>query len=138
MIARQVAPGPIDPAAALLKERATVTVEELSYVDLPREWRGELLDPLGWQKVLETFAGAMKLAVALTDEVGRLLGKCHNPQLAWRLARGTTPEADGECPFCLAPAVSCSAVAEAVRTGTIATVEDRAGLSPVAAPLMLG
>ena len=61
-------------------------------MDLSPEWRGELLDPEGWGQVLETFAGTMRLAVALTDPEGRLLGKCHNPQPIWRLARGARPK----------------------------------------------
>jgi hypothetical protein len=61
---------------------------EFSYSDLSLEWRRELLDPEGWRQGSRDVAGAMRLAVALTDPSGRLLGKCHNPQPTWRLARG--------------------------------------------------
>jgi PAS domain S-box-containing protein len=125
-------------AAEILGEPANLSEEEPRYPDLSREWRDELLDPEGWHKVLETFAGAMRLAVALTDPEGRLLGKCHNPQPTWRLAREARPEAAGVCPFCLAPPVFCSAVGDALRTGRVVMVQDQAGLAHVAAPLSLG
>ena len=108
------------------------------YADLSRGWRDELLDPDGWHKVLETFAVTMRLAVALTDREGRLLGNCHNPQPTWRLAREAKPEGEGECPFCLAWPASCNAVEDALRTGSVVTVVDQAGLAHVAVPLSMG
>jgi hypothetical protein len=66
---------------------ASLADAELSYMDLSPEWRGDLLDPEGWDKVLERFAVTSKMAVALVDRDGRLLGKCHNPQPAWRRAQ---------------------------------------------------
>lgn len=114
---------------------ANLAHEELS---LSRECRDELLDPAGWNNLLETFARTMKLAVALTDSEGRLLGLCHNPQPTWLMARGARPEADMGCPFCLAPPAFCSAAGDSVRTGKVVTVEDPAGLAHVAIPLSLG
>jgi PAS domain S-box-containing protein len=109
------------------------TMEELS-----PEARLELLDPEGWRGVLETYARTMKLAVALTDSGGRVLGQCYNPQPVWRLARGEAPQTSSGCYFCLAPHVPCTAVADAVRTGGVVLVHDRAGLAHVAVPLSLG
>jgi PAS domain S-box-containing protein len=138
VIARQKATDSEHAAAGIFSEQADVSEEEFRYVDMPREWRAELLDPKGWDKVLETFAVTMRLAVALTDTEGRLLGHCHNPQPTWRLAHGATPDADGECPFCLAPPGFCSAAKDSLRTGVAAIVEDQAGLAHVAVPLSLG
>jgi PAS domain S-box-containing protein len=133
----QAAPTPIGGAAEIFNEEARLSAE-LSYVDLSPEWRDELLDPEGWNRVLQTFAGTMKLAVALTDPEGRLLGKCHNPQPTWRMARAARPAADLGCPFCLPPPIFCGAAAEALRTGGVVIVEDGAGLAHVAVPLSLG
>ncbi len=120
-------------------EPANLPDEEFRYVAMSREWRDELLEPKGWHTVLETFAGTMKLAVALTDPEGLLLGESHNPQPTWRLAHAAKPEAPAGCPFCLnPPTVFCSAVRDALRTDTVVTVEDQAGLSHVAVPLSLG
>jgi len=107
-------------------------------IKLSPEARLELLDPEGWRTVLETYAGTMKLAVALTDSGGRLLGQCYNPQPVWLLARGDAPKAGSGCSFCLAPNVPCTAVADAIRTGGVVLVHDRAGLGHVAVPLSLG
>jgi PAS domain S-box-containing protein len=100
-------------------------------------FRDQLIDPAGWHEVLEMFAGTMRLAVALTDREGRLLGKCHNPQTTWRLARAARPEADVGCAFCLAPPEYCDAVGEAIRTGKPVIVEDQAGLAHAVVPLFL-
>ncbi len=138
MSARKEAANPGHGAADQIAEPANAAEEEFRYLDMPGELRPELLEPTGWDEVLGTFAVTMRLAVALTDAEGRLLGQCHNPQPVWRLARGARPEANGECPFCLAPPAFCSAVKEALRTGKAATVEDRAGLAHIAVPLSLG
>ncbi|HXB68467.1 MAG TPA: ATP-binding protein [Candidatus Acidoferrales bacterium] len=138
MTAPEVVPNLINGAAAIFSDEANLSEEDLGYVDLSGEWRAELLDPEGWNQVLETFAGTMKMAVALTDLEGRLLGSCHNPQPVWHLARGARPAAGGACPFCLGPPGSCRAVADALATGAVVTVNDQAGLSHVAIPLSLG
>ena len=97
----------------------------------------ELLDPEAWTAVLDSYAQAMQVAVALTGPDGRLMGICHNPQPVWSLARGATVEWAG-CPFCLQTKNACSAAAEARRTGSIVLVHDLAGLAHVALPLLLG
>lgn len=132
------APSALHASAEGFTDKEDVCGEEPSDVEISRELCAELLDPRRWDKTLETFAYTMKMAVALADTEGRLLGKCHNPQATWRLVRGSRPQADGECPFCLGPPAFCNAVAEALRTGTVVTVEDQAGLAHVAVPLSLG
>ena len=125
-------------AAAIFREEANLSEEELSYVDSSREWCGELLEPEDWNHVLDTFAGTVRLAVALTDQEGRMIGKCHNPQPIWRLTHEARPRADVGCPFCLAPPAFCSAAADALRTGGVVSVVDQAGLAHIAVPLILG
>jgi PAS domain S-box-containing protein len=133
---RAVEPDPasVEPVA----ESANLAEEEFRLLDVSGEWRQELLEPAGWGKILGTFAGTMKLAVALTDTEGRLLGQCHNPQPIWRMVSGARPLAAGECPFCLAPPGYCSAVKDALKTNKLVIVEDEAGLAHAAVPLSLG
>jgi PAS domain S-box-containing protein len=138
VIARKEAADPNLPVAEPVAEPANLGEEEFRQLDLSDESRHQLLEPAGWSKVLETFAVTMKLAVALTDTEGRLLGQCHNAQPVWRLVCGAAPRADGECPFCLAPPAFCSAVADALRTGKPVIGEDQAGLAHTAVPLSLG
>jgi PAS domain S-box-containing protein len=98
----------------------------------------ELLDPQGWSKTLETYARTMKLAVALTDVDGRLLGSCHNPQPIWTMAHREISPGSSKCSFCLLPPVTCTAVPDALRTGEVTMVTSMSGLSHVAVPLSLG
>ena len=117
--------------------------EHFRYVDMPRELRDELLDPKRWDAVLATFASTMRLAVAVTDADGRLLGQCHNAQPTWLLAQQARPGVgditpDGACPFCLAPPAFCNAARDALNSGAVVIVEDPAGLAHVAVPLSLG
>jgi len=108
----------------------------LSNSDFAR-WRGELLDPPEWAEILARFAFTMKLAVALTDVDGNMLGSCHNPQPLWILARNSTERGPG-CSFCLAPEEPCRAVVSALAGNEVAFARDRAGLTHAAVPLMLG
>ena len=132
MISRQ------EIAKLLRKGQANLSEVEPRYSDMSPGLCDELLNPEGWNKVLGTFAGTMRVAVALTDHEGHMLGECHNPQPTWRLARAARPEAEVGCPFCLEPPAACSAVANALRTGSVVIVEDQAGLSHAAVPLSLG
>jgi PAS domain S-box-containing protein len=125
-------------AAKIFREKAQRSEEDVAAVELSQEWRDELVAPEGWNDVLDKFAVTMRLAVALTDPAGRTLGRYHNAQPAWRLAREAKPETNGGCPFCLAPATICTAASDALRTNSVVTVEDRAGFSHVAVPLILG
>jgi len=106
---------------------------ELSDFDL-----AELLDQDSWAEILSQYGHTMRLAVALTDTQGNLLGPCHNPQPVWSLARKAMAQWGSACPFCLAPKTPCRAVSEALATGEVVYVEDQAGLAHVAVPLLLG
>jgi PAS domain S-box-containing protein len=112
--------------------------QEPSLLELSDEWRAELLDPHTWVEVLKTYAATTKLAVALTDARGHLLGECLNPQPVWSMAHQSARESESVCPFCLAPPAPCSAVVDALRTGAVVMTQDGAGLAHVAVPLSLG
>ena len=106
-------------------------------------YSAELLDPESWGEILSRFAYTMRMAVALTDVHGRLLGPCYNPQPVWSLARKAMVESGGTessaaCPFCLAPQTACSGVSDALIHGKITYLTDAAGLSHAAIPLFLG
>jgi PAS domain S-box-containing protein len=109
----------------------------LSAMEL-REWRSELLDADAWAEVLDKFGRTMRLAVALTNSKGKILGKCHNPQPVWAMARQKLSEPGTACNFCLAPWPACTAVADALKTGTVVLVHDQACLAHIAVPLILG
>jgi two-component sensor histidine kinase/ligand-binding sensor protein len=103
------------------------------------ERQRELLDPEGWTQVLHLYAQAMQVAVALTDEKGRLMGICHNPQPIWSLARNARPDWGERCIFCLnGETGGCTAAGDARRTGSVALVHDMAGMAHVAVPLSFG
>jgi PAS domain S-box-containing protein len=101
------------------------------------QWGAELLDPDSWGETLSRYGRTMKVAVALTDVDGRLLGPCHTPQPVWSMVARTYSQ-PGQCPFCLAPRTPCTAVADALATGEIAYAEDQCGLAHAAIPLFLG
>ena len=109
-----------------------------SAIDLTDDVRADLLDPETWNSILGLYANTMKLAVALIDADGRLVGKCHNPQPIWSLARQAQPEPAGDCLFCLETRRHCSAVASAIRKRSQTLAHDQAGFAHVALPLVLG
>jgi len=100
--------------------------------------RADLLDFGAWGEVLKTYGRTMRVAVALTDTGGLLLGECHNPQPVWTLIRGAASDGGAGCPFCITKRLPCTAVADAVRTNAVVVVHDQAGLTHVAVPLTLG
>jgi PAS domain S-box-containing protein len=106
--------------------------------ELSTKMRAKLLDFDAWSEVLKTFGRTMRVAVALTDTRGRLLGRCLNPQPLWSLVHSSVTDWGHGCPFCITKRLPCTAVEEAVRTGTVVMVHDQAGLTHVAAPLALG
>ncbi len=118
-----------------IAEPADFREEGLIPAELSGEWLDELLDPAGWRPVLETYADTVKLAVALTDVKGHLLGDCLNPQRVWSLTGGATRKIDAGCPFCLAPLVPCSAVPAALEKGSVVMAKDQGGFAHVAMPL---
>ncbi len=112
-------------------------VPNLHALALTSELELELLDPEDWAKVLELYARTMRVAVALLDARGQLVGTCHNPQPIWSLAREAKP-AWSTCPFCLDPDGRCAAAADALRTDAVVLVHDQGCFAHVAAPLSLG
>lgn len=107
-------------------------------IELSSPLRAELLDLDAWGEILTTYGRTMRVAVALTDPEGRVLGRCHNAQPAWKLVHGATHVRDTGCPFCITTTLPCTAVAEALQTGGAVMARDQAGLTHVAVPLLLG
>ncbi len=111
---------------------------DYSALALTPELRAELLDPESWARVLELYAHTMRVAVALVDTQGQLVGTCHNPQPIWSLAREARPEWGASCLFCLELDGRCAAAADAQRTDSLVLVHDQGGFAHVASPLSLG
>src|SRR5713226_3777336 len=105
-------------------------------VELPPAIRADLLDPALWQDGLIKYARGTKLAVALTDAAGRLIGSTINPRPTWSLLHakpsgGRQPPDDSKnqgadaprspagCPFSLAPLLPCDCVADALAPLTL-------------------
>lgn len=97
----------------------------------------ELLDSESWAEVLDSYARSIDVAVALVDHDGRLIGKCHNPQPIWSLAREARPEWGRGCIFCLNGNGHCTAAADAERTRSLVLALGLGGFMHVAAPLFL-
>src|SRR5690348_702296 len=106
--------------------------------ELSGEERAKLLDVRAWDPILEMYGRTMKLAVALTDPEGSLLGTCHNAQPLWSALRSSMIGKQAGCSFCLSPLSPCTAVVDALRRGLPKIVSDAAGLMHVAIPLLLG
>jgi PAS domain S-box-containing protein len=113
-------------------------VDGIDGVELSLEERAELLEVKAWGPMLETYGRTMKVAVALTDAEGNLLGRCHNAQPIWTLVHSTMVGSETGCPFCLTPSSPCTAVADALRTRLPTITRDQVGLTHVAVPLSLG
>jgi PAS domain S-box-containing protein len=126
------------PRAGAISPLYRVGRTENRGVDLSPVLRAELLDFKAWGEILATYGSTMKVAVALTNCQGQILGKCHNAQPVWRLVRDASPGWRDACPFCITTGLPCDAVAEALQTGETVMVRDQAGLTHVAVPLSLG
>ena len=61
------------------------SADEGGTVELSSSLRADLLDLDAWAEILTTYGRTMKIAVALTDVDGHVLGKCHNAQPLWTL-----------------------------------------------------
>jgi signal transduction histidine kinase len=113
-------------------------------VELPPAIRADLLDPDLWLDGLVKYARGTKLAVALADAAGHLIGSTINPRPAWSLLHAkTTPSSEGVaavmgCPFSLAPLPPCNCVTDALARGGFVVARDRTGLVHFAVPLVLG
>jgi PAS domain S-box-containing protein len=105
-------------------------------IELSPQLRADLLNAEAWSEILVNYGQTMKVAVALTDDQGHMLGKCHSPQPVWKLIHDHTPATIAGCPFCVGR--PCSAVAEALQTGDAVMAHDQVGLTHVAVPLSLG
>ena len=128
----------LPPAVSTRSPSRFSLADENDAVDLSATMLADLLDFDAWGEVLKTYGRTMRVAVALTDSGGLLLGKCHNPQPVWTLIRGAASEGGAGCPFCITKRLPCTAVADAVRTSAVVVVHDQAGLTHVAVPLTLG
>jgi two-component sensor histidine kinase len=88
------------------------------------------------------YARTVNLGVALVDRDGRLIGRCHNAKPIWALARAARPNWGEGCLFCLnadsaSGRGSCTAAADAQRSGSLTVTTDTAGFVHVAVPLSL-
>src|ERR1700736_3253080 len=127
------------PRAGPVRSRFSVGgIEKNGVVELSSALRADLLDFAAWGEILTTYGRTMKVAVALTNSQGQMLGKCHNAQPVWRLIRDASPGWGAGCPFCITTHLRCTAVVEALKTGQPVMVRDQAGLTHVAVPLSLG
>jgi PAS domain S-box-containing protein len=113
------------------------SADENNDIELSPKRRADLLDLDAWGEILATYGKTMNVAVALTDSDGHVLGRCYNPQPVWSLVHDVATAWTG-CLFCITKDVPCTAVAEALRLGSVVRVRDQAGLTHVAVPLLLG
>ena len=98
-------------------------------IDLTDELRAELLHPDAWSSILSLYASTMKLAVALFDADGHMVGPCHNPQPVWTLARQAKPKPMGDCAFCLESGRHCTARASATESRRMTLAHDQSPAS---------
>jgi PAS domain S-box-containing protein len=112
--------------------------DESVSVELSAKLRPDLLDFHAWSEILATYGRTMRVAVALTDPEGRLLGQCHNAQPIWTLVQGVAISRSNRCPFCLTTQLPCAAIENALQTRGTVIVHDQVGLTHVAVPLLLG
>jgi len=127
----------LPPVVSTCSPHQRGSIDENGKVELSATMRGDLLDFDAWGEVLMMYGRSMRVAVALTDSQGLLLGKCHNPRPVWKLVRDAASDWGAGCPFCITKRLPCTAVADAVRTGAVVVVHDQAGLTHVAVPLTL-
>jgi PAS domain S-box-containing protein len=133
-LVRPKADRPPTKLTGLLKQPDETLLSDLDFA----RWLSELLDPVSWGEMLNKYGRTMKLAVALTDTRGNLLGPCYNPQPVWTLAQVRMAGPIHSCAFCLAPNPPCNAVTDAIATGKVVYAKDLAGLTHAAIPLSLG
>jgi signal transduction histidine kinase/ligand-binding sensor protein len=119
------------------EQRPAVTETDPQGVELTSAVCAELLDPDSWAGILTLFARTTRLAVALVDAQGQIVGTCHNPQPIWSLARAARTDWGTDCPFCLEPGGNCTAAADALRTNSLVLAHDRAGFAHTASPVSL-
>jgi PAS domain S-box-containing protein len=128
----------LPPVVSTYSSRQRGLTDDNGEGELSATMRADLLDFDAWGEVLKMYGRTMRVAVALTDSEGLLLGKCHNPQPVWNLVHDAASDWGTGCPFCITKGLPCTGVADAVRTGAVVVVHDQAGLTHVAVPLTLG
>jgi PAS domain S-box-containing protein len=128
---------PLPPLFPITSNLGNSFADESSNMDLSPRLRADLLDLDAWGEILTTYGRTMRVAVALTDADGHVLGKCHNPQPVWSLVHDAAHDWNG-CPFCIRNGLPCTAVAEALQSGGVVIAHDQAGLYHAAVPLSLG
>jgi two-component sensor histidine kinase/ligand-binding sensor protein len=113
--------------------------EDAGSIDFsPEMTDDDLLEPESWARLLDLFARTANVAVALIDTKGQLVGKCHNANPIWSLARAARPVPAGTCLFCLETSPNCTAIADALLTNSLVFVHEDSGFAHVALPLTLG
>ena len=127
----------VSAAAVPLPAKGSGLIDESGSRELSPSVRADLLNLDAWGEILMTYGRSMRVAVALTDTHGQILGKCHNTQPVWRLIHDAAPDRGDGCPFCITTDQSCNAVAEALQTGKAVITRDQAGLAHLAVPLIL-
>ena len=125
------------PAAGMPSYDGKAEHEE-SRTNLSPRVTASLMDLEAWAEILATYGRTMRVAVALTDPQGHLLGECHNKQPLWSLVRETKSPWGAGCPFCISTYPPCASVKEALQSGKTVMARDMAGLTHVAVPLVLG
>jgi len=128
----------LPPAVSTYSPHQLGLADEDGELELSATMRANLLDFDAWGEVLKMYGRTMRVAVALTDSEGQLVGECHNPQSVWTLVREAASDWGTGCPFCITKRLPCAAVADAVRLGAVVVVHDEASLTHVAVPLTLG
>jgi PAS domain S-box-containing protein len=113
-------------------------VEDGCGTELSPKLRADLLDFDAWGGILTTFGRTMRVAVALTDTQGHVLGECHNGQPVWKLVHDAATRWNFNCPFCITTGLACTAVARALESAGAVMARDQAGLTHVTVPLLLG
>jgi PAS domain S-box-containing protein len=129
--------GYLPPTTPTPSSHGAGPIAESGNTEISPELRADLFDLDAWGEILATYGRTMRVAVALTDPQGHILGACHNPQPVWTLIHATTPVWSGECPFCITSGPPCAAVAEALKTGMVVIARDEARLTHVVVPLLL-
>jgi len=135
---RADAPEYSPPATPILPLCDSTLLQEKGNMQVSPALRADLLDLKAWSEILMTYGRTMRVAVALTDSQGQVLGKCHNPQPVWQLVHRAERDRGSGCPFCINTLLPCTAVADALRTGGTVMVRDQVGLTHVSVPLLLG
>jgi PAS domain S-box-containing protein len=126
------------PATPILAPWDSILLQEKGNMQVSAALRADLLDLKAWSEILTTYGRTMRVAVALADCQGQVLGECHNPQPVWQLVHNAARGQGSGCPFCITTHLPCTAIADAMQTGGAVMVSDQAGLTHIAVPLLMG